>query len=149
MESFYDITKDILENKIFKLLKDEDHHGDNRYNHTKRVAMEVYKYTKENNMDYVRATRAALLHDFFFRVQLETPRGKGELYEHPKVACKNAKKIFKIDSKTEEMMINHMYPVTRKKPKSPEGVAISLIDKKISIIEFVKYKVKKENNKIK
>lgn len=143
-EKFIDITSDILKNKKFQMLKLESHHGDNRYNHSLRVALETYNYTKNHSMDYKRATRAALLHDFFLRKELENPYGKGELIEHPKVACQNAKKFFNIDEETEEMMIDHMWPITHTKPKTNEGIVISLTDKKVSIKETLKYRMRKK-----
>jgi len=144
---FLEITKDILENKVFNMLSLEDHHGSNRLSHSLKVAQEVYLDAKEKELDYVRATRAALLHDFFFRFELNSPYGKGELKEHPKVAVLNAIKYFDIDEKTQEMMINHMYPLAGTLPKSSEAKLICLVDKKVSIEEFLKYKAFKRSVK--
>ena len=60
----------ITSDEEFKKLKTEVHHGSNRYDHSVRVALKVYKLAKRFHLNYVSATRAALLHDFFLRSEL-------------------------------------------------------------------------------
>ena len=62
---FKTICKDILELNEFNKLKDVSHHGISRYNHSMRVSYYTYLITKKLHLNYKKATRAALLHDFF------------------------------------------------------------------------------------
>ena len=62
---FEKIVKDIVNHEEFIALKHELHHGISRFEHSMRVAKMTYQITKKAHLDYERATRAALLHDFF------------------------------------------------------------------------------------
>jgi len=85
------IIKDIVNNRKFKKLLNESHHkSNNRFNHSLDVARYTYKITKKLNLDYKSATRAALLHDFFFKSEIKGPK---EIIFHPKFALYNASKI--------------------------------------------------------
>ena len=62
---FQDISENIINDINYINLNKEDHHGINRYDHSLRVARKTYKICKKFKLNYVSATRAALLHDFF------------------------------------------------------------------------------------
>ena len=133
----------ITSDEEFKKLKTEVHHGSNRYDHSVRVALKVYKLAKRFHLNYVSATRAALLHDVFLRSEL----GDGhvsdpeELVLHPAVAVENAKRRFNISKKEANIMITHMYPVTREAPTTKEGWLLTYADKVVSVREYMKYRV--------
>ena len=63
--TFDSIANEITQTSKFNELKSENHHGITRYIHVLRVSKYTYKISKFFNMDYVSATRAALLHDYF------------------------------------------------------------------------------------
>ena len=130
----------------FKKLKTEVHHGSNRYDHSLRVALKVYKLAKRFNLNYVSATRAALLHDFFLRADLGDVSDPEELVLHPALAVENAKKRFNISKKEANMMITHMYPVTKEAPTTKEGWLLTYADKAVSIREYMKYRVLRMNS---
>ena len=64
-KKFDTIAKEFLENDKFMRIQNENHHGITRYEHSMRVARNVYKLSKKLNLDYISATRAAIVHDFF------------------------------------------------------------------------------------
>ena len=130
----------------FKKLKTEVHHGSNRYDHSVRVALKVYKLAKRFHLNYVSATRAALLHDFFLRADLGDVSDPEELVLHPALAVENAKKRFNISKKEANMMITHMYPVTKEAPTTKEGWLLTYADKAVSIREYMKYRVLRMNS---
>lgn len=130
----------------FKKLKNEVHHGSNRYDHSLRVALKVYKLAKKFNLNYVSATRAALLHDFFLRSDLGDVSDPEELVLHPALAVENAKKRFNISKKEAKMMITHMYPITKEAPTTKEGWLLTYADKAVSIREYMKYRVLRMNS---
>ena len=88
------LVEDIINNHNFKELDNETHHGISRYGHSYRVAEGVYKITKKLHLNYQEATRAALLHDFYFNYQLEENGDVKNLVEHPKMALLNASKYY-------------------------------------------------------
>ena len=136
----------ITSDEEFKKLKTEVHHGSNRYDHSVRVALKVYKLAKRFHLNYVSATRAALLHDFFLRADLGDVSDPEELVLHPALAVENAKKRFNISKKEANMMITHMYPVTNEAPTTKEGWLLTYADKAVSIREYMKYRVLRMNS---
>ena len=62
---FDTIASEIINKDKYISLKDDPHHGLNRYIHIMRVSKYTYKISKFLKLDYISATRAALLHDYF------------------------------------------------------------------------------------
>ena len=139
---FNEIIKDILTNEEFAKLQNEVHHSTTRYNHSLRVAYEVYTKLKKKNLNYVDATRAALLHDFFFDNDLSSNQND-RLNNHPLKALENAKNHFDINELQENIILSHMYPLSYCFPKYKESWIVSLMDKKVTFIELKRYGLKK------
>ena len=97
--SFSEISKDIINTNKFNELKKENHHGLTRYIHVMRVSKATYKITKFLKMDYVSATRAALLHDYYTASDMKDISEPKKLNLHPSVAKNNALKDFKLNKK--------------------------------------------------
>ena len=144
-KEFNNIIKDIVTNEEFMKLQNEVHHSTTRFNHSLRVAYEVYTKLKDNNENYVDATRAALLHDFFFDDDLSSSQND-RLNNHPLIALENAKKYFDINELQENIILSHMYPLSYCLPRFKESWIVSLMDKKVTIIEFKRYGFKKSYN---
>ena len=107
-KEFYNIVEDILNHDKFLLLRDEKHHRLNRYDHSLRVAYKTYKISKKFNLDSVEITRAALLHDFFIKDDLNYPGIS--MFTHPKVAANNSKIYFNINNKQKNIIETHKFP---------------------------------------
>ena len=144
-KEFNNIIKDIVTNEEFMKLQNEVHHSTTRFNHSLRVAYEVYNKLKDNNQNYVDATRAALLHDFFFDDDLSSSQND-RLNNHPLVALENAKKYFDINELQENIILSHMYPLSYCLPRFKESWVVSLMDKKVTILEFKRFGFKKSYN---
>ena len=95
LSEFTSIISDILTNREFKKLAYFSHHiYTSRYQHSINVAYYTYKMAKALKLDYVSATRGAMLHDFFLYYWQDdklTIKEHSDL--HPKIALENAKKI--------------------------------------------------------
>ncbi len=137
---FLQIVDDIINNEKFLALKHELHHGISRYEHSMRVAKMTYMMTKKMHLDYERATRAALLHDFFIDKDTECYTTKETFKVHPKIALINAKKYFDIDKKQANMIEAHMFPVSNIIPKYKESWIVTLSDKIVASHEMYRYK---------
>lgn len=133
-KEFYSIIDDIISNREFLKLKSIRHHGITRYNHSLRVGYHTYKITKKLNLDYVKATRAALLHDFFID-EVDDMKSFKALRKHPSIALENAKKYFTISPLEEDIIIKHMYPITFKMPKYKESFIVDVVDDICSLYE--------------
>ncbi len=137
---FDSIVNDITNHPKFYELKHELHHGISRYEHSLRVARMTYHVTKSMNLDYERATRAALLHDFFFDEEMKEMNHKEMFRNHPKYALLNAKECFDIDEKQKDMIETHMFPVCDRFPKYKESYIMSCCDKLVAAHEMYRYK---------
>ncbi len=133
-EEYIQIAQKIFENRKFNKLKNEvHHHNSNRFNHSVDVSFLTYKVCKKLGLDYESATRAALLHDFFFDDEFKNK--KDRMLKHPKVALDNAMKITKLSEKEKNIIESHMYPVGGKMPRCLESVVVDAIDDYVSLKE--------------
>ena len=135
------IDKIISNRKFKKLVNERHHHNSNRYQHLIDVSYKTYKVCKKLGLDYVSATRAAVLHDFYFDKDFTKNRTK--MVKHYKVALKNAGKLCNLSPLEENIIASHMFPVGGKLPKYKESVVVNAIDDVISIKERVQGDVKK------
>ncbi len=139
---FYKLTKDILINKEFNKLRYINHHGITRYDHSLRVAYYTYIITKKLHLDYYKATKGALLHDFFID-EVSSMDGVSRLRKHPTYALINAKKYYDLSPMEEDIIKTHMFPVTFRPPKYLESWLVDIIDDIASIYER-SYSIKNE-----
>lgn len=136
------ICEDILNNDKFKSLNNELHHGITRYIHSIRVAKGSYKIAKFFKMkNYKTVTRASLLHDFYIDSEIDEYNSKEKLTVHPNKALENASNIIKLDYISEDIIKNHMYPLTKTLPKTKEGILVSIVDKGVSLYEMCFFKL--------
>ena len=131
---FYSIIEDILDNDKFKELKLIRHHGITRFNHSLRVSYYTFLITKKLKLNYAQATRAALLHDFFFD-ELKDEKMKVSLKKHPEIALENSRKYFEISDLQADIIVKHMFPITKELPKYKESVIVDIIDDVSSVYE--------------
>ncbi len=68
---------------------------------------------------------------------------------HAKLALKNANEITDINPLEKDMIENHMWPMTRPRPKYKETYIITIIDKYCAVLEFCIPKVHGIISKIK
>ena len=142
MVKFDVISKDIIEKEKFQSLMNEPHHGLTRYEHVIRVAKNTYRLSKLFRMDYISATRGALLHDYFNDTEYQYTKGmkKGSL--HPVIALNNARREYNLNSKEENIIVSHMYPLGDVKPNCKESWLVSSVDKTVALYEITRFKLK-------
>ena len=139
---YKEIVGDILYNEVIVKMKNYlHHHYTNRYSHSLGVSYFSYRICKKLKWDYVSAARAGMLHDLF------SPEDVRSLLVHPKIALSNAKKIYEINKKEEDIILKHMWPLTIAFPKYKESYVVTLIDKCCSFVEAVLPVVNKLNLK--
>ena len=135
-KSFDKIAEEFLINEKFQRISNESHHGITRMEHSMRVARNVYKISKKLNLDYISATRAAIVHDFFTNEEFGVNRGLIQGVVHPDIALANAKGEFKINEKEANAIEAHMFPLSTVLPKSKEAWCLTLVDKGVAIYEY-------------
>lgn len=142
MEEFNNIINDIVDNYEFASLKNINHHGITRYNHSMRVAYYTYLITKKLKLNYYEATRAALLHDFFID-EVESEMSLFKLRRHPKYALENASKYFDLTDLQKDIIETHMFPITFTPPKYLESWIVDMVDDCSAVYEKI-YCIRKE-----
>lgn len=138
---FSKIINDILNHSSFQNLKSYKHHYIwTRYEHCLSVSYHSYLICKFLKLDYKSATRAALLHDFFFYdCEDKLTRPKNHIQNHPKQALENSKKLFDLNKKEEDIILKHMWPLTFSHPKYLESFIVTLVDKYCAFKEWSTY----------
>lgn len=135
------IYKEFIKNNKYKKLSKENHHGSSRIEHINRVARLSYEISKFFKLDYISTTRGALMHDFFLNSELDYLNAK-RFKTHPEKAYENSSKYFEINDKEKDIILSHMFPITKELPKYRESHIVNFADKVVSIYEFGKYQVK-------
>ena len=86
-------------------------------------------------LDYVSATRGALLHDYFNDSEYDDVKGIKRGSIHPAIALNNAKKDFILSKKEENIIASHMYPLGDVKPNCRESWIVTNVDKSVAVYE--------------
>lgn len=137
------VLEDILKNKQVNKMKDYIQHYDiSCFDHCYDVAKVTYNACLFLHLDYVEATRAAMLHDMFlydWRVKSYSRKG-WHGFRHPSISLSKAEKEFDLSEKEKDIILKHMWPLTIIPPKSIEGFIVTLADKYITLKEaFLHY----------
>ena len=142
MRSFDSIANEIINSEKYQSLKEEDHHGLSRYDHSLRVAKNTYRLAKKMKLDYVSATRGALLHDYFTDEDYRNTKGMKKYSMHPVIALNNAIREYELNPVEENVIVSHMYPMGKTKPNCKESWLVTSVDKGVAIYECARYKAK-------
>lgn len=145
---FESIIEDLVSNSTVQKMKNYKQHYDTTcFEHCKNVAYYSYLICKKYNLDYKAVARAGMLHDLFLYDWRKRENGRKGLhaYTHPRTALENAKKLFSLSKKEEDIILKHMWPVTISFPHYKESFIITFVDKYCAIQESIKaYKSKKK-----
>lgn len=128
-----------LEDSKVQSLKNIPHHDSNRFEHSLKVSYLAYKICKRLNLNYRSAAKAGLLHDFYFN-RIEECRNlndKVSLFtnEHPEDAVRNASVLFYLTPLEKDIILTHMWPVSKRMPKHRESFIVNFSDKVYSFKE--------------
>ncbi len=136
------IIEDIIENQtVQEMRKFKQHYDTSCYDHCMKVSFISYKLCKKLKLDYISATRAAMLHDLFlYDWRYRTNGRKGlHAFTHPKTALENANKLFKLSEKEQDIILKHMWPLTINPPKYVESYIVTFVDKYSAMNESFSY----------
>ena len=137
-KEFQEIINPLVSNETVQKMKNfRQHYETSCFDHCYAVAYYCYLICKKYNLDYISATRAAMLHDLFlYDWRVKQPGRKGlHAFTHGKIACQNACELFDLNDKEKDMSIKHMWPVTIEFPKSFEGLVLTFVDKYCAMSE--------------
>ncbi len=131
------IIDDILEDEFFNKLKEIEHHGVSRFDHSLKVSYYSYKVSKLLGLDYEKTARAGLLHDFFLSDEDRSLSDRFiSTFNHSKKAVFNATEHFNVCDKEVDIIKSHMFPASLSIPKYAESWIVNLTDKYVAMNEF-------------
>ena len=141
------IINDVIENEKFKQIGNIKHHNTTRLDHSLKVSYYSYRIAKRLKLDYKDVAIGGLLHDFYDKEISDykkiTDKVKLFTIGHPQEAIINAKEIYSLSPKEEDIIRTHMFPIDYKLPKYAESWVVSFVDKGLSLNEFFnKFKYK-------
>lgn len=125
-----------INSTVLQMKNYRQHYNTSCYEHCLYVSYYTYLICKKFHLDYISATRAAMLHDLFLYDWRKKQNRKGlHAFTHPKSALNNAIKLFKLNDIEKDVILKHMWPVTFALPKYKESYIITLTDKFSAIVE--------------
>ena len=157
MKEYYDIVSGIITDDRFKKLKEDTHHNTNKYDHLIRVSKLSYRIAKHSKANVNEATRAGLLHDFFYGGRKDNQANS--YLNHPYTSAMNAKECFNINDKEADIIKTHMFhhtffrsfipfinpdekvKIKDGKPNSKEAWIVCLSDFLVSAYEGLRFNV--------
>ncbi len=154
MQEFKEIIKDITENSSVLSLKEHvQHMKGSRYAHCYEVAFYTYVICKKWGLDYISATRGAMLHDFYFynwKNKGVEGQKRFHAYRHPRIALNNAIENFELNPLEKDIILKHMWPLTFRLPRFSESYIVTFVDKYCATKEFFRFlRYKKKLKKLK
>ena len=134
---YINIIKDILDSEEFNKIKEWEHHGITRFDHSLKVSYRAYRIAKTLKLDYVETARAGLLHDFFITDAFSNKDKLKSVFTHPVKAVENASENFSLSVKEKDIIVSHMWPFNLHVPKYAESWVVNMVDKVIGTYELL------------
>ena len=110
-QEFLNIIEELVNNKtVQEMKKYRQHYETTCFDHCYMVSYYCYLICKKYHLDYISATRAAMLHDLFlYDWRVRQPGRKGlHAFTHGKTACDNASKLFDLSQKEKDMILHQI-----------------------------------------
>lgn len=142
----YGIISEILEHKVWKKMKEYNHHIKSRSTHMLSVCLNSYRTSKKKSLDVRSTVIAAISHDLFLydwkdpSHYAKKPKKLTErhAFTHPGESLKVLKEYFPhlVNERIENIILSHMWPLSMKFPKYRESWVVTMADKKDSLEAF-------------
>lgn len=140
-KEYLEYISNLIQHEKVRLMKNFIQHSDiSCLEHSLYVSYISFLICRKMGLDYRSAARGALLHDFFlYDWHTDKPYKGLHGFIHPNIALQNANKYFDLNSKEQDIIQNHMWPLTLKLPRSREAFVVLLVDKYCSSIEILRF----------
>jgi len=134
---FVETVSDLLENEKVKQLRKIEHHLSlSCYEHSVFVAYMSFCLAKKLGADRRCAARAGLLHDLYLYDTSDVSHTY-HCFNHANHALLNARTVCDLSGKEENIILSHMWPLSRALPRSCEAVIVTMCDKYCASAEFL------------
>ncbi len=140
IDRFVRYTKDLLCDPLVESMKQYRHHGEtSTHYHSVYVAYRVCRICMDLHVhDACGIVRASLLHDFYLYEWYTEKHDENHIWYHPKESVKNIEAHFGALNKTQRnMILAHMFPLSREMPKTPGAWMLTLADKQCACEDYL------------
>ena len=137
--AFLELVGPLLQEADVQEMRDFSQHaeGISCYDHRLFVSYLSFLMAKRLGLDYRAAARGGLLHDLHLCHWEDTDVGRARrLVLHPLLAVQNAEK-FGLNDMERDIIVKHMWPLTRHLPRYRESFVVSLADKICATAEML------------
>ena len=137
--AFLELVGPLLQEADVQEMRDFSQHaeGISCYDHSLFVSYLSFLMAKRLGLDYRAAARGGLLHDLHLCHWEDTDVGRARrLVLHPLLAVQNAEK-FGLNDMERDIIVKHMWPLTRPLPRYRESFVVSLADKICATAEML------------
>jgi uncharacterized protein len=143
IEDYDSCVSDLLNSPNIKSMSGFIQHGKvSCLKHSSDVSKRSYKVCRALKLDYRSAARGGLLHDYFLYDWHDSPY-RLHAFRHPKISLNNAHRDFKLNEVENDIIKNHMWPLTLIPPRHAESFVVCMVDKYCTIGEVIKSKLKR------
>ena len=132
IDKYCEINDDLLRDDLVRSMAQYRHHGEiNTLFHSVYVSYCVLKMCYALNASHTREiVRASLLHDFYLYEWYTEKHDENHIFYHPKESVKNIEAHFgNLTGKQKNMIIAHMFPLSKKMPGSLGAWLLTAADK--------------------
>ena len=139
--AYLECVGDLLVTPQVQAMKEIRHHpGVSCFEHSAFVSYLAFCLAEKWGGDRRTAARAGLLHDLYlYDWTCQRPsNGKWHGTEHPREALRNARALFSLSWKEEDIIVKHMWPLTRPFYRCWEAFLVSCVDKGCAIAELLR-----------
>ena len=138
--AYYETVADIIESEEVHSMRKIPHHiGMTCYEHSIFVSYISFRIARKLGLEYRAAARGGLLHDLYLYGKKERVIfGYSHNTIHPGIALGNARRLCELSDKEENIILSHMWPLTRAYPKSREAFIVSAADKYCATAEAMR-----------
>ncbi|MGN8876334.1 HD domain-containing protein [Pseudoflavonifractor sp. HCP28S3_F10] len=137
---FLSCVDDLLGTEEVRSMRAIPHHpGCNCYEHSVFVAYVAFRVARRYGLDYRMAARCGLLHDLYlYNARVKGSHPGNQCFDHPVAAVRNARILCGgLTDQEENIILSHMWPLARRRPRSMEAAVVNLADKLCATAEVV------------
>lgn len=131
------IVRDITRSETVRRMRAFSQHGDiSCFEHCVLVSYYSFRICRRLGLDYRSAARGGLLHDLFlYDWHCDKPDKGLHAFAHPRIALRNADRLFRLNDRERDIIRKHMWPLTVSLPRYRESFVVSVVDKACAFAE--------------
>ena len=135
-------VSDLVDHPAVRSMESVPQHtkGFSCFHHSALVSYWSWRLCLALGLDARSAARGGFLHDLYLYdwTSQRAPNGKWHGTEHPKVALKNAKALFRLNAREQDIILKHMWPLTPQLYRFWESFVVSCVDKVCAAAELLR-----------